>query len=194
MSVYVHPSAVVDEGVEIGDDSKIWHFCHLQTGCRIGEDCSLGQNVYVGPGVEIGTGARIQNNVSLYPGVVLEDHVFLGPSMVFTNVRTPRAAVERKDAFEQTRVGTGASIGANATVVCGTLIGAYATVGAGAVITADVPSHALMVGVPARQVGWMCRCGERIELDPRGLGECDRCEDQYRLVQEPEPTLTLLSV
>jgi len=181
LSVYVHPTAVVDEGVEIGDGSKIWHFCHLQTGCRIGRDCNLGQNVYVGPRVVLGSGARVQNNVSIYPGVVVEEHVFLGPSMVFTNVRTPRAAVERKDAFETTRVGTGASIGANATVVCGSTIGAYATVGAGAVITADVPEHALMIGVPAKQAGWMCRCGDRLALDDDGRGVCGRCGDRYRL-------------
>ena len=189
MSTYVHPTAVVDEGVEIGEGSKIWHFCHLQTGCRIGPDCNLGQNVYVGPGVEVGAGARVQNNVSIYPGVVVEAHVFLGPSMVFTNVRTPRAAVERKDAFETTRVRTGASIGANATVVCGITIGEYATVGAGAVVTTDVPAHALVLGVPAEQVGWMCRCGERLALDGDGQAACVRCDDLYRLEGSTPPIL-----
>lgn len=189
MSVYVHPTAVVDDGVEIGDGSRIWHFCHLQTGCRLGADCNLGQNVYVGPGVEVGAGARVQNNVSLYPGVTIEEHVFLGPSMVFTNVRTPRADVERKDAFETTRVCTGASIGANATVVCGTTIGRYATVGAGAVVTTDVPDHALVLGVPAVQVGWMCRCGERLALDGRGQTACDRCGDRYRIEGAAPATL-----
>ncbi len=189
MSTYVHPTAVVDEGVEIGEGSKIWHFCHLQTGCRLGPDCNLGQNVYVGPGVEVGAGARVQNNVSIYPGVIVEDHVFLGPSMVFTNVRTPRAAVERKDAFETTRVRTGASIGANATVVCGTTIGEYATVGAGSVVTADVPAHALVLGVPAEQVGWMCRCGERLVLDGEGRAVCARCDDRYHLDGSTPPAL-----
>jgi len=189
--VYVHPTAVVDEDVEIGEGSRVWHFCHLQTGCRLGPDCNFGQNVYVGPGVVVGAGARVQNNVSIYPGVILEEHVFLGPSMVFTNVRTPRAAVERKDAFETTRVCVGASIGANATVVCGTTVGAYATVGAGAVVTRDVPPHALVVGVPARQVGWMCRCGEQLILDDDGAARCSRCPDRYRL-DAPHQALILI--
>ena len=191
MSVYVHPTAVVDEDVEIGEGSRVWHFCHLQTGCRLGADCNLGQNVYVGPGVVVGAGARVQNNVSIYPGVVMEEHVFLGPSMVFTNVRTPRAAIERKDAFEVTRVCTGASIGANATVVCGSTIGAYATVGAGAVVTHDVPDHALVIGVPARQVGWMCRCGEQLSMDDAGGAFCTRCRDRYRLDDSSEALIRL---
>jgi UDP-2-acetamido-3-amino-2,3-dideoxy-glucuronate N-acetyltransferase len=189
LSVFVHATAVVDDGVEIGEGSKIWHFCHLQTGCRLGPDCNMGQNVYVGQDVEVGAGARVQNNVSIYSGVTLEDHVFLGPSMVFTNVRTPRAAFERKDAFERTRVCTGASIGANATVVCGVTIGAYATIGAGAVVTSDVAAHALVLGVPAAQAGWMCRCGERLDLDELGRASCTRCEDRYQLSADTPRTL-----
>jgi len=184
VSFYVHPSSVVDDGVGIGDGTKVWHFCHLQTGARIGHNCVLGQNVYVGPDVVLGNGVHVQNNVSVYPGVVVEDDVFLGPSMVFTNVRTPRSAVERKDAFETTVVRRGATIGANATVVCGATIGEYATVGAGTVVTHDVPPHALVIGVPARQVGWMCRCGERLEVGAGPLA-CHRCGARYRLAGDP---------
>jgi UDP-2-acetamido-3-amino-2,3-dideoxy-glucuronate N-acetyltransferase len=181
MSYVAHPTAVVDEGVEIGAGTRIWHFCHVQTGARIGAACVLGQNVYVGPGAVLGDGVHVQNNVSVYAGVFVENDVFLGPSMVFTNVRTPRASVERKQEFETTTVRRGASVGANATVVCGTTIGEFATVGAGAVVTADVLPHALMVGVPARRLGWVCRCGDRLDLDDRGQGSCARCRDRYAL-------------
>ena len=159
---YRHASAIVDPGANIGEGTRIWHFCHVMGSAQIGRDCILGQNTFVGSQCVIGNGVKIQNNVSLYEGVVLEDDVFCGPSMVFTNVRNPRAHVERKDAFEETHVGIGATFGANCTVVCGNSIGAYATVAAGAVVTSDVPAHALVMGVPARIVGWMCMCGERL--------------------------------
>ncbi len=187
MSYKAHSTAVVDDGVEIGDDTRIWHFCHVQTGARIGRDCVLGQNVYVGPDAVLGDGVHVQNNVSVYARVMVEDHVFLGPSMVFTNVRTPRANVERKREFEITRVCRGASIGANATVVCGTTVGEYATIGAGAVVTADVIPHALMVGVPARQLGWVCRCGERLHIQDPGEAACTRCGERYRLGEDAGP-------
>jgi UDP-2-acetamido-3-amino-2,3-dideoxy-glucuronate N-acetyltransferase len=158
--VFVHESSYVDDGVVIGPGTRIWHFCHVLEGARIGRDCNIGQNVMVGPGVVVGDRCKIQNNVSVYPGVTLDDGVFCGPSAVFTNVVNPRAEIERKDEFRPTHVGRGATIGANATVVCGHDIGAYALVGAGAVVTADVVAHALVVGVPARQVGWVSHAGE----------------------------------
>ena len=191
MSFYVHPSSFVDDDVDIGEGSKIWHFCHLQTGASVGRECVLGQNVYVGPGVVLGDGVHVQNNVSIYPGVIVEADVFLGPSMVFTNVRTPRSAVERKDAFETTIVRRGATIGANATVVCGITIGEYATIGAGTVVTHDVPPHALVVGVPARHLGWMCRCGERLDFDEVERSTCSRCGDRY-VVRRDGSEATLL--
>lgn len=162
---FVHESSLVDDGVEIGDGSRIWHFCHLLSGTRLGRNCVLGQNVMVGPRVEVGDGCKIQNNVALYEGVTLEDEVFCGPSCVFTNVLTPRAFVERKDEFRPTLVKRGASIGANATIICGVTIGAYAMIGAGAVVTHDVPPHALVLGTPARPVGWVSRTGERLGDD-----------------------------
>ena len=159
----VHESAYVDDGAQIGANSRVWHFCHVVTGAVIGERCSLGQNVVIMNGVRIGNNARIQNNVSIYEGVVLEEDVFCGPSMVFTNVYNPRSAVSRKDEYRKTLVRRGASIGANATIVCGVTIGAYAFIGAGAVINRDVPDYALMVGVPARRVGWLSEHGYRLE-------------------------------
>ena len=161
--VFVHDTAVVDSGARIGNGTKVWHFCHVMEGAEIGENCILGQNVFVAGGTVIGDRVKIQNNVSVYAGVTLEDDVFCGPSAVFTNVRNPRAHVDRKHAFSPTLVGKGATLGANCTVVCGNNIGAYAMVGAGAVITADIPSHALAVGVPARIAGWICSCGERLD-------------------------------
>lgn len=158
----VHPSAIVDEGAEIGDGTRIWHFCHISGGARIGAGCSFGQNVYVADGVRVGGGCKVQNNVSLYPGVVLEDDVFLGPSCVLTNVTNPRSQVNRRALYEDTLLRRGASIGANATVVCGVVIGRYAFVAAGAVVSKDVPDYALMMGVPARQAGWMSRHGHRL--------------------------------
>ncbi|MCA9524307.1 MAG: N-acetyltransferase [Myxococcales bacterium] len=178
----VHETSIVASGVTLGAGTRVWHFCHVMQGATIGEGCVLGQNVHVGPNVRIGNRVKIQNNVSVYSGVILEDDVFCGPSMVFTNVLTPRAFVERKDAFVATLVGRGATIGANATVVCGVTIGRYAMVGAGAVVTRDVAPHALVVGNPARQHGWVCRCGEVL----RGAGDplvCGRCEARYRLTE-----------
>jgi UDP-2-acetamido-3-amino-2,3-dideoxy-glucuronate N-acetyltransferase len=158
----IHPSAIVDEGAQLGEGTRVWHFSHVCSGARIGKGCVLGQNVYVAPTVVLGDGVRVQNNVSLYDGVVVDDHAFLGPSCVFTNVVNPRSEISRKDEYRPTRVGRGATIGANATIVCGHSIGAYAFVAAGAVVTHDVPAYALVAGVPARQQGWMCRCGLRL--------------------------------
>ena len=171
MSFFVHPSSLVDEGVEIGDGTQIWHFCHVQQGASIGSHCRLGQNVYVGTGARMGDGCKLQNNVSLYEGVTLGDHVFCGPSCVFTNDLTPRAKYPKgREHFVKTFVKDGASIGANATIVCGCTIGCYAMIGAGAVVTADVPDHVLMLGVPAKPAGFVCTCGERLH----GLS-CNRC-------------------
>ncbi|MEZ5138947.1 MAG: DapH/DapD/GlmU-related protein [Acidimicrobiales bacterium] len=162
---FVHESSYVDDGAEIGEGTKVWHFSHVLTDTRIGRDCTLGQNVVVGPHVEVGDRVRIQNNVSVYEGVTLEDGVFCGPSCVFTNVYNPRAEVSRKDEFRQTVVRRGATIGANATIVCGNEVGAYAFIGAGAVVNRPVPAHALVVGAPARQIGWMSHDGERLGDD-----------------------------
>ncbi|MDF2772466.1 MAG: transferase hexapeptide repeat containing protein [Geminicoccaceae bacterium] len=162
MSIFIHESSYVDDGASVGDGTKIWHFCHVMTGAVIGERCNLGQNVVVMPGTRIGNNVKVQNNVSIYEGVELEDDVFCGPSMVFTNVVNPRSHVSRKREYRRTLVRRGATIGANATVVCGVTLGEYAFVGAGAVVTKDVKPFALVTGVPARQVGWMCQCGERI--------------------------------
>ena len=170
MTLFIHESSYVDEGAVVGEGTKIWHFCHVMPGAVIGDRCSLGQNVVVMPGTRIGNNVKIQNNVSIYEGVELEDDVFCGPSMVFTNVINPRSAVSRKHEYKRTLVRRGATIGANATIVCGVTLGEYAFVGAGAVVTRDVKSFALVTGVPARQVGWMCRCGERL---PSGLGTGD---------------------
>ena len=175
---FVHESAYVDDGATIGAGTKVWHFCHVLGGAVIGDRCSLGQNVVVMNGTRIGTNVKIQNNVSVYEGVELEDDVFCGPSMVFTNVMNPRSHVSRKSEYRRTLVRRGASIGANATVVCGATLGAYCFIGAGAVVAADVPDYALMVGVPARRIGWMCQCGER--LPDSGTGRCAACGSTYR--------------
>jgi UDP-2-acetamido-3-amino-2,3-dideoxy-glucuronate N-acetyltransferase len=175
MTYSAHRSAVIDEGAIIGDGTKIWHFCHVMTGSVIGEKCVLGQNVVIGPDVTIGNGCKIQNNVSIYKGVTIEDDVFCGPSAVFTNVRNPRAFIERKNEFRTTLVRRGASIGANATIVCGTAIGEYAMIGAGAVVTADVPAYALVVGCPARFSSWVSRSGERLGDD----FVCPRTQERY---------------
>ncbi len=175
---FVHESSYVDDGATVGKGTKIWHFCHVMPGAVIGERCSLGQNVVVMPRTRIGNNVKIQNNVSIYEGVELEDDVFCGPSCVFTNVLNPRSHVSRKHEFRQTLVRRGTSIGANATVVCGVTLGEYAFIGAGAVITSDVPAFALMLGVPARRVGWMCQCGERLQLTS-GRGTCDACGAGY---------------
>ncbi|HEY2026363.1 MAG TPA: DapH/DapD/GlmU-related protein [Gemmatimonadaceae bacterium] len=177
VKAFVHESAYVDDGAVIGPGTKVWHFCHVLGGARIGERCSLGQNVVVMNGVRIGNNVKIQNNVSVYEGVELEDDVFCGPSMVFTNVMNPRSHVSRKTEYRRTLVRRGASIGANATVVCGVTLGEYAFIGAGAVVAKDVPAFALMVGVPARRIGWMCQCGER--LSDSGSGTCRVCGATY---------------
>jgi UDP-2-acetamido-3-amino-2,3-dideoxy-glucuronate N-acetyltransferase len=176
-SVFIHESAYVDEGAQIGAGSKIWHFCHVMSGAVIGERCSLGQNVVMMNRTRIGANCKIQNNVSIYEGVELEDDVFCGPSMVFTNVINPRSHVSRKDEYRRTLVKRGASIGANATIVCGSTLGEFAFIGAGAVVTKDVLPFALMAGIPARRIGWMCQCGER--LPDEGAGRCEACGTTY---------------
>lgn len=176
---FVHGSSYVDEGARVGAGTKIWHFCHVLAGAQIGERCVLGQNVNVGARAVLGNNVKVQNNVSVYDGVVLEDDVFCGPSVVFTNVLTPRAHVSRRDEYVRTLVRRGASLGANCTVVCGHEVGRYALVGAGAVGTRDVPDHALVVGNPARQVGWVCNCGVRLAFDGPAA-KCARCDRQYR--------------
>jgi UDP-2-acetamido-3-amino-2,3-dideoxy-glucuronate N-acetyltransferase len=178
-----HSTAVVDRGARIGAGTKIWHFCHLMSGARVGPGCVLGQNVFVAGSAAVGAGCRIQNNVSIYDGVVLGDGVFVGPSAVFTNVRTPRAPVDRRADIEPTRVGEGATIGANATIVCGVTIGAHAFVGAGAVVTRDVAPHAMVSGVPARRIGWICRCGET-RGSAKKIGQCG-CHARERVVRQP---------
>ena len=175
---FAHQSSFIDPGAEIGAGTKVWHFCHVMPGAVIGERCSLGQNVVVMPGTRIGNNVKIQNNVSIYEGVTLEDDVFCGPSCVFTNVLNPRSHISRKHEYRPTLVRRGATIGANATVVCGTTLGRYAFIGAGAVVTADVPDFALMLGVPARRVGWMCQCGER--LPDRNPEQCKVCGTRYK--------------
>jgi UDP-2-acetamido-3-amino-2,3-dideoxy-glucuronate N-acetyltransferase len=183
MSVSIHPSAIVDEGAQLGDGTRVWHFVHVSAGARIGEGCSLGQGVYIGNDVTIGRHVKIQNNVSVYDAVTLEDEVFCGPSMVFTNVHNPRSAVPRKSEYRRTLVRRGATLGANCTIVCGTTIGEYAFVGAGAVVSRDVPPYALVVGVPARRIGWMSRHGERLDLPASGHGQaaCPATGEIYRL-------------
>ena len=171
MTTTIHPSAIVDEGAQIGDGSRVWHFVHVCAGARIGRGVSLGQNVFVGNQVVIGDRCKVQNNVSVYDGVTLEEGVFCGPSMVFTNVYNPRSLIERKSEYRATLVKKGATLGANCTVVCGITIGEYAFVGAGAVVNKDVPAYALMVGVPARQIGWMSEFGEQLDLPTQGWGE-----------------------
>lgn len=183
MSFYQHPSAIIDEGAQIGEGSRVWHFVHVCGGARIGKGVSLGQNVFVGNKVVIGDHCKIQNNVSVYDNVTLEDGVFCGPSMVFTNVYNPRSLIERKDQYRDTLVKKGATLGANCTIVCGVTIGEFAFVGAGAVINKDVPAYALMVGVPARQIGWMSEFGEQLDLPLQGQGEaiCEHTGARYVL-------------
>jgi UDP-2-acetamido-3-amino-2,3-dideoxy-glucuronate N-acetyltransferase len=178
---FAHPTALVDEGCEIGEGTKIWHFSHIMPGCKLGTNCNLGQNVVVSPGVVLGRNVKVQNNVSIYTGVECGDDVFLGPSMVFTNVINPRSAVNRKSEYAKTRVGEGASIGANATIVCGHDIGKFAFIGAGAVVTKHVPDYALVVGNPSRQMGWMSEYGHRLEFDKEGLAVCKESNQKYKL-------------
>jgi len=175
---FVHESSYVDEGVEIGEGTKIWHFCHVMPRARIGERCNIGQNVLVSSDVTLGNNVKIQNNVSLYTGVIVEDDAFLGPSMVFTNVINPRSHVNRKDEYKRTLVRKGASIGANATIVCGVTLGKYCFVGAGSVVTRDVPDYALVYGSPARVRGWMCQCGEQLEFEGE-TAVCAACGNAY---------------
>lgn len=178
---FAHQTAVIDEGCKIGRGTKIWHFSHIMPGCEIGENCNIGQNVVVSPGVVLGRNVKVQNNVSIYTGVICEDDVFLGPSMVFTNVVNPRSAVVRRGQYIQTIVKKGASIGANATIICGHDIGEYAFIGAGAVVTKEVPPYALVVGNPARQVGWMSEFGHRLIFDKNGIAVCPESNDNYEL-------------
>jgi len=178
---YAHPTAVVDEGCTIGTGTKIWHFTHIMPNCSIGRNCNFGQNVVVSPGVVLGNNVKVQNNVSIYTGVTCDDDVFLGPSCVFTNVTNPRSAVNRRDQYAKTHVGQGASIGANATIVCGHEIGKFAFIGAGAVVTKNVPDYALVIGNPARQAGWMSEYGHKLSFNAEGLALCPESGQQYQL-------------
>jgi UDP-2-acetamido-3-amino-2,3-dideoxy-glucuronate N-acetyltransferase len=178
---FAHETAVIDEGCDIGKGTKIWHFSHIMKNCKIGENCNIGQNVVVSPEVVLGKNVKVQNNVSIYTGVTCEDDVFLGPSMVFTNITNPRSAVVRKGSYEKTTVKRGASIGANATIVCGHDIGEYAFIGAGTVITKHVPAYALVVGNPGRQIGWMSEYGHRLQFDKNGIAECPENREKYVL-------------
>lgn len=178
---FTHKTAVIDEGCEIGKGTKIWHFSHIMTNCKIGENCNIGQNVVVSPEVILGKNVKVQNNVSIYSGVICEEDVFLGPSMVFTNVINPRSAVVRRGAYQKTIVKKGASIGANATIVCGNNIGEFAFIGAGAVVTKEVPAYALVVGNPSKQIGWMSEYGHRLNFDALGIAICKESGEKYQL-------------
>ena len=181
MNYFAHDTAVVDEGCQIGSGSKIWHFSHIMQNAVLGDNCNIGQNVVVSPDVVLGKNVKVQNNVSIYTGVVCDDDVFLGPSMVFTNITNPRSAIIRRDAYEKTHVGKGASIGANATIVCGNDIGEYAFVGAGAVVTKAVPDFALVVGNPSKQIGWISVYGHRLNFNEDGFAVCPEGQDRYQL-------------
>ncbi|HRH99432.1 MAG TPA: acyltransferase [Saprospiraceae bacterium] len=178
---YAHETAIIDDGCEIGSGTKIWHFSHIMSNCKIGEKCNIGQNVVISPEVVLGNNVKVQNNVSIYTGVMCEDDVFLGPSMVFTNVINPRSAVNRKNQYAKTIVRKGASIGANATIVCGNNIGEFAFIGAGAVVTKEVPAYALLVGNPARQTGWMSEYGHKLKFDFNGIATCPESGEKYEL-------------
>jgi UDP-2-acetamido-3-amino-2,3-dideoxy-glucuronate N-acetyltransferase len=178
---FAHQTAVIDEGAIIGEGTRIWHFCHIMAGSEIGPNCNLGQNVVIMPDVKLGNNVKVQNNVSIYTGVTCADDVFLGPSMVFTNINNPRSAVIRKNQYTKTNVGKGATIGANATVVCGHNIGEYAFIGAGAVVTKDIPPYALVVGNPSRQIGWMSEYGHRLKFDASGIAVCPESKQEYQL-------------
>ena len=187
---FAHETAVIDQGVEIGTGTKIWHFSHIMTGSVIGENCNLGQNVVVSPEVTLGNNVKVQNNVSIYTGVICEDDVFLGPSMVFTNVINPRSAIKRREEYLKTVVGKGATIGANATIVCGNDIGSFAFIGAGAVITKEVPPYALIVGNPGKQLGWMSEYGHRLEFDDSGRASCSESQEEYILEENRVKKIT----
>jgi len=178
---FVHETAVIDDGCKIGKESKIWHFSHIMNNAKIGENCNIGQNVVISSGVVLGNNVKVQNNVSIYTGVICEDDVFLGPSMVFTNITNPRSAIIRRDKYERTLVKKGTSIGANATIICGNNIGEFAFIGAGAVVTKEVLAYALVVGNPAKQVGWMSEYGHRLEFDKEGNATCSESKEQYKL-------------
>ena len=180
ITYFAHPTAIIDEGCFIGKGTKIWHFSHIMPDCTLGENCNIGQNVVVMQGVVLGNNVKVQNNISLYTGVTCEDDVFLGPSMVFTNILNPRSAIIRKHAYQKTHVGKGASIGANATIVCGHDIGAYAFIGAGAVVTKSIPPYALVIGNPARQIGWMSEYGHRLEFNEEGMAVCQESQQVYQ--------------
>lgn len=182
MTYTVHSSAIVDDGAQIGDNTRIWHFAHVCGGAKIGERCSLGQNVFVGNDVVIGNNVKIQNNVSVYDSVYLEDDVFCGPSMVFTNVFNPRSHIIRKNEYRRTLVKKGASIGANATLVCGITLGEYCFIGSGTVVNKDVKPYALMVGVPAKQIGWVCQCGVKLNINSQNHAKCVECGDEYDII------------
>ncbi|MCK9612300.1 MAG: DapH/DapD/GlmU-related protein [Bacteroidales bacterium] len=177
---FAHETSVIDEGCQIGKGTKIWHFSHIMSDCQIGENCNIGQNVVVSPNVKLGHNVKVQNNVSIYTGVICEDDVFLGPSMVFTNIVNPRSAIIRKEQYVGTIVKKGASIGANATIVCGHNIGEYAFVGAGSVVTKEIPAYALVVGNPARQIGWISEYGHRLNFDEKGIAICPESNDKYQ--------------
>lgn len=177
--IYIHPTAIIDDGSTIGEGTKIWHFSHIMGGSRIGKYCVLGQNVFIGSGVVIGNRVKIQNNISVYSGVIIEDDVFLGPSMVFTNVINPRSAIERKDEFKSTLVKRGATIGANATIICGITIGEYAFIGAGAVVTKNVKPYALVMGNPAQQMGWVSEAGHKLHFNNTGIAVCPQTKERY---------------
>ena len=181
MDYYAHETAVIDEGCQIGKGTRIWHFSHIMPGSKIGDNCNLGQNVLVSSDVVLGNNVKVQNNVSIYTGVICEDDVFLGPSMVFTNIVNPRSAVVRKDQYVKTLVGRGVTIGANATIICGNTLGAFSFIGAGAVVTRDVPAYALVIGNPGRQVGWMSEYGHRLEFKEGGRGVCPESGEEYEL-------------
>lgn len=191
MGYFAHETAIIDEGCIIGEGTKIWHFSHIMPDCEMGDRCNIGQNVVISPGVKLGKNVKIQNNVSIYTGVECEDDVFLGPSMVFTNVTNPRSAVNRRNEYSKTIVKKGASIGANATIVCGHDIGEYAFIGAGAVVTKTIPPYALVVGNPARQIGWMSEYGQRLEFDTDGKAVCSESNEIYSLENNSVKKITL---
>ena len=183
-SYFAHSSAFVDEGCTIGNGTKIWHFSHIMPNCKLGENCNIGQNVVISPGVILGNNVKVQNNVSIYTGVICEDDVFLGPSMVFTNITNPRSAIIRKDQYKKTVVHKGASIGANATIICGNNIGQYALIGAGAVVTKDVPPYALLVGNPAKQIGWISEYGQKLDFSKVDVALCSESGEKYQLFKD----------